>query len=675
MDFWRFHPVSNPSYFLVEGHFNFLLVGLSVLVAGFAAYAALVVLVQVWGVKVHKNKQLWLFFGSFVLGTGIWAMHFTGMLAFVMPMPMSYDPFLTFLSVFPAIIGAYFTLRRLSYKHFTLINIQLAALSLSLGISFMHFIGMEAMVLTGLMVYDLNLFITSLVFAHIQSSIAIALITIVHKNAQNRLSARLICAAVIGSAISGMHYTAMASVSFYFDQAVSPVTPQMSTQSLVLSLVITGIVAIFVATTVLMALIDKKLFLAEETAKASEIREKDILEQLADGWFVINDKGQIHQYNSAALAMFEYQARTLDDCTLDKLMPAISEQQLMPAILDKQSNIIGQTLALEGIKANGESFPIEVTFSKMTLMIDFKIMFNCVVRDISTRVRLENKLHHAMKLESVGQLASGIAHEINTPTQYVVDNTSFLQAAFANMLPAIQGCRDFFENRDIDGAEKVKDLLDKADFEFLSAEVPLAISQSLEGLTRISAIVGAMKSFSHPSRGRMQLTNITEAITTTLTVARSEWRNVAEVETNFDDSLPDIMCIRDEFNQVILNIIVNAAHAIAERLAKDKDDEKGKIIINTYRDDIDAIITIEDNGTGMTEKTLSRIFDPFYTTKGVGKGTGQGLSMAYKMIVEQHQGQLYAESVYGEGSIFTIQLPVKVQRAAPEQAARQAAEV
>ncbi|WDD97600.1 MHYT domain-containing protein [Thalassomonas actiniarum] len=653
----------------MEGHFNFLLVGLSILVAGFAAYSALVVLMQAWNINAGKNKPLWYVFGSLVLGSGLWAMHFIGMLAHVIPVNMPYDVIITLLSVLPAIIGAFFTLYLLSSERFTLFNTQMAALSLSLGISLMHFIGMEAIVIEGQMIYDFTLFIASLLFAHILASFAVYLITLVHKFRKNKSSLRLACAAVIGAAISGMHYIAMASVSFYQQQAANSFSPQMSAQSQVLSLIIAAVVAIFVAATILMALIEQRLQAAEDTARASQAREQDIIEHLANGWFVINDKGHIHQYNSTVLTMFSYKPQGLDNCPLEQLMPSITQEKLIKEINGEQKEIIGQTLILEGAKANGNRFPIEVTFSKMTLVIDFKVMCNCIVRDITSRVQLETQLRHAMKLESLGEMASGIAHEINTPIQYVSDNTAFLKESFANMITALQASQDYLDNSKPEGGEAVKALIEKADLNFLTEEIPLALSQSLEGLTRISTIVGAMKSFSHSSRGEMKLTNITEAIETTLTVAQSEWRHVAEVETIFDSSLPRVMCLRDEFNQVILNIVVNAAHAIAEKFAAD---ERGKITIRTHQDNADAIITIKDNGTGMTEKVLNRIFDPFYTTKDVGKGTGQGLSMAYNVIVEQHQGKLYAQSVYGEGSVFTIQLPIQSKLVAtPHQAAIQ----
>jgi|GEM_PF-703121 len=665
-EFWRFHSVDQTKYNQIEADFNILLVLLSIIVACLAAYSALVVLERVWEVKVNKNKQHWLWFGSFMLGLGVWAMHFTGMLAYMIPISMEFDPLITLISVIPSILGAYIALSILAKEDFHLIKMQFAALSMALGIGAMHFIGMEAMQVQAEMVYGFSLFVASILCAHVLATVAMYLITIVHKTEQRKLSIRLACAVVMGATISAMHYTAMASVSFFVVNGNNLAFTPMSNGSLILSLAIAGIVAVFVASTVLGALIDHRLQVAELSAQTSNIREKDIIEHLADGLFILDHTGHIDSFNTAALKMFKYNSKSFKGCSLEQLMPSITQKQLVEDIVRTKHKILGQTLVLEGRRKNGDTFPIEVNFSKMTLVLDFKIMFNCVVRDITSRVQLEDQLRHAMKLESIGQLASGIAHEINTPTQYVSDNTTFLNTAFSDIIPVVKACQNLLNMEE--GAEREKVLasvrqqLDMADIEFLAEEIPLAIEQSIEGLGRISTIVGAMKSFSHSSKGEMHAVDLAEAINTTLTVARNEWRYVAEVTTDFDKSLPLVPCMRDEFNQVILNIVVNAAHAIGERYG-DCEEKQGLIHIKAFEKGGDAVVTIEDNGGGMPPEVSSRIFDPFYTTKGVGKGTGQGLSMAYTVIVEQHNGQLYADSEVGKGTVFTIRLPVEIETA------------
>jgi len=660
-EFWRFKSISQGSYQLLSSEFSALLVTLSIVVAIFASYSTLVILDRVRDSNNQKITSFWLFFGSFVLGIGVWAMHYTGMLAFIMPIPMSFSLLITALSVVPIIIGSYFTLHKIAQDKFDFLNIQLSALSLALAIGAMHFIGMEAMHSDAIMTYDFILFVTSIILAHVLATITLYLIVLETKIEHHKFIVRILCAIVMGATVSGMHYTAMISVSFYLPENTNIAEEHISHGTLIIPVAIAGVVSILVVTTILCALIDKRLQAAELLAKESAIRENDIVEHLPDGLLVIDSKGKIVSANTAAQNMFNLSSDAIKELMIEQLIPAITYSKLVDDVVLFEHLFSGQTILIEGIKKNGTSFPIEAHFSKMTLVIDFKIMFSCVMRDITERVSLEKQLNQANKLESIGQLAAGIAHEINTPTQYVTDNTTFLANAFTTCVDIVQLCQ-VISNKSVEtinqeDLRKIQILLADSDIEFILEEIPTAITQSLEGLHRISTIVKAMKSFSHPSKGEMQLTNISEAIETTITVARNEWRYIAELVTQFDEELPQIMCIRDELNQVFLNIIVNATHAIEDKTKK-SGQQDGKITILASKQNDHVIIKISDNGIGMTTEVKERIFDPFYTTKSVGKGTGQGLSMAYAVIVERHKGEIEAQSTVGEGTTFIISLPI-----------------
>jgi signal transduction histidine kinase len=204
--------------------------------------------------------------------------------------------------------------------------------------------------------------------------------------------------------------------------------------------------------------------------------------------------------------------------------------------------------------------------------------------------------------------------------------------------------------REVEAAAK------SADAPYLMEEIPKAIDQTLEGVTRVSRIVGAMREFSHPGAKEKVPTDLNHAIENTLTVARNEWKYVAEMETEFDPSLPQISCLPGEFNQVILNLIVNAAHAIGDAIKKDGS-EKGKIRVQTQSCADWAEIHIQDSGTGIPEKVRNRVFDPFFTTKEIGKGTGQGLAIARSVIVDKHGGSIHFETEEGKGTTFIIRLP------------------
>jgi PAS domain S-box-containing protein len=282
--------------------------------------------------------------------------------------------------------------------------------------------------------------------------------------------------------------------------------------------------------------------------------------------------------------------------------------------------------------------------------------------DITERRMLESQLAQAHKLESIGQLAAGIAHEINTPTQFVGDNTRFLQEAFRDLETLLDRYADLLAASRAacvtpDLVAKVEAAIQAAELDYLREEIPKSIQQSLEGVQRVATIVRAMKEFSHPDGEERQPTDLNKAIASTVTVARNEWKYVAEVALDLDPNLPLVPCLPGEINQVILNILVNAAHAIAD-VAAAAAGAKGTITISTRRDGDWAEIRIRDTGPGIPEAIRERVFDPFFTTKPVGKGTGQGLAIAHAVIRKRHGGTITFETHEGQGTTFIIRLPL-----------------
>jgi len=282
--------------------------------------------------------------------------------------------------------------------------------------------------------------------------------------------------------------------------------------------------------------------------------------------------------------------------------------------------------------------------------------------DVTDREILGQQLRQAQKLEAIGQLAAGIAHEINTPTQYVGDNTRFLQESWHSFNELLAIAREM-RQRAAAGSissqtlQRFDALAQAADFEYLQTEIPRAIEQSLDGIERVAKIVRAMKDFSHPGSEEKKSIDINQAIETTITVARNEWKYVADVETHFDSNLPLVLCHAGEFNQVILNLLINAAQAIAQAL-EGGSQGKGKIVVSTTCDQDWAEISISDTGAGIPEAVRSRVFEPFFTTKPVGKGTGQGLALAHTAIVRRHGGKIWFDSELGKGTTFYIRMPL-----------------
>ena len=290
-------------------------------------------------------------------------------------------------------------------------------------------------------------------------------------------------------------------------------------------------------------------------------------------------------------------------------------------------------------------------------------------RTLSELKSAQSQLLEANKLESIGQLAAGVAHEINTPVQYVADNVSFLKDGFEKLIWALNemmsAARSVAETMpDATPLRELDERLAAEGIPWVTEQIPRAIDQSIEGLDRVTSIVSAMKEFSHPSAAEKQLTDLHEAIKTTITVARHEWKYVAEIETRFGEDVPLVPCLRNEFNQVVLNLLVNAAHAIAER-TRGGDDGKGLISITTEVIGGELEMRIRDNGSGISSAIATRIYDPFFTTKPVGKGTGQGLAMARSVIVDKHAGSIRCESEPGKGTCFFVRLPLRAAASTP----------
>lgn len=303
----------------------------------------------------------------------------------------------------------------------------------------------------------------------------------------------------------------------------------------------------------------------------------------------------------------------------------------------------------------------EVQVRAVTTLYNGKPAVQATLRDITQQRRLAQMQHQAQKLESIGRLAAGIAHEINTPIQFIGDNTNFVKMAFQS-LDEVLTVYDRLLAKAREGVleeplfEELDRGLKKADINYLREEVPAALKQSLEGVERVTHIVRAMKEFSHPGGAERQPTDINRAIESTVIVSRNEWKYVAEVKLDLSPKLPLVPLLPDEFNQVMLNLVVNAAQAIGESL---KDGDRGEIRISTRLEGEWVEIVVEDNGPGIPPEIKSRIFDPFFTTKEVGKGTGQGLAIAHSVIADKHKGTIHVESQQGHGARFIIRIPAE----------------
>ncbi|MBI9070711.1 MAG: PAS domain S-box protein [Melioribacteraceae bacterium] len=393
-----------------------------------------------------------------------------------------------------------------------------------------------------------------------------------------------------------------------------------------------------------------------EIELAQEKEELSItLSSLSEGVATISNDGFITLSNKAAIEIFGGNSSLLGKNIFEVLKFENIETELefkekiqdvingkAPSFMLKHINL-SATNGIKILSING------TTISKSGSSHQGLVL---IFRDITELTRAETQSALSQKLESIGSLASGIAHEINTPLQFVNDNTSFLNDSFKNIIDMVNKISSKEEVQELKN-----ELFEQYDYEFLSEEIPLAISQSQEGLTRVSQIVKAMKDFAHTNNTQKKLCDLNQGIEVTTIISRNEWKYIADLELNLGENLPKVYCSPEEINQVILNMIVNSAHAIEEKMGSDSD-EKGKIQISTYTDETNFIIEIKDNGIGIEKDKISKIFDPFFTTKEVGKGTGQGLAITHEIIINKHSGELLVDSTYGQGTTIKIIIPI-----------------
>lgn len=772
---------------VIHGSYDYWLVALSLLVALVTSYAALDLAARVTA-KHGFHRAMWLLGGAFAMGSGIWCMHYTGMLAFRLPIPVYYHVPTVVVSLLAAIVASGIALYVVSRQNMTPTQLVAGSILMGSAIATMHYTGMAAMRMAGMHSYDRNLRILS-IFVAVMVSYA-GLLIIYHSGGDKQSwKPKTAAAFSLGIAIPAAHYTGMAAVRF-----VTVAAPPNLVHSVDISTVayfgILGVTSLVLGFALITAVVDRRM-----SAQQLELdREREILRTLLDNipdlMYVKDTESRFVVANPQVAKVMGVNAAedligktALDFLPAERVIPLFEMEQRvirsgqaifnheevfpdsqghrMPVLIttvplhDSNGQVtgiagVGRDISerkkseealkaaekkyrgmfdealfgmfqldgsgylldlnpamahlalysspaemLEAVKeplwnwavqsarhdefvlamkdvGHLRAFELEVyrkDRSRMWISATVRAMmrdgvpqgFEGMFEDITERRVLRDQLLQAQKLESVGQLAAGIAHEINTPTQYIGDNVRFLKKTFGNLTNLLNIYDGLWKETLSDTVtatvkQDVSSSLRKIDVKFLLAEIPKAIDDTLEGVKRVSTLVSAMKEFSHPGTKEKMPLDLNHAIQSTITVAQNEWKYVANVETRFDQTLPPVACLPGEFNQVILNLLVNAAHAIGDR-SREGNGEKGKITVETGRCPAGVEIRIADTGTGIPLDVRARIFDPFFTTKEIGKGTGQGLAIARSIIVDKHEGSIEFESVMGEGTTFIIRLP------------------
>jgi PAS domain S-box-containing protein len=406
----------------------------------------------------------------------------------------------------------------------------------------------------------------------------------------------------------------------------------------------------------------------EDALRASEERFRSLVQKSSDLTLVCDADGALTYVSPASEGILGIENVQVAERTIGELVhpddQAVFHQRLRSILANGGE---GPTLECRVARGDGSYIWAEAT---VTDLLNDPAVQGVVInlRDVSDRRRLETQLRHAQKMESVGQLAAGIAHEMNTPIQFVGDNVRFVQEAVHDLGRVLDAYREASLAADPAAAlaecGRVETEVNAA---FLAAEMPEAIEQTLEGVDRVATIVRAMKGFAHPSTEEKAPADLNQAIRNTVVVANNELKYVADVVLELAD-LPPVWCHLGDVNQVILNLVVNAAHAIRDLVGDSG--QRGRITIRTAQDGDSVTIDVIDTGMGIPSNIADRVFEPFFTTKPVGVGTGQGLALAYSLVHDRHSGSITFASVPGAGTTFTVRLPV-----APSARASSAADV
>lgn len=575
---------------IMHGTYNLLLVLLSLVIATLASYTALDLAAFISLLDNPTLKRAWLAGGAAAMGTGIWSMHFVGMLALSLPIPLGYALPDTGASLAIAVLVSYFALNVVTRARLSRRRLLAGGMLMGAGIVGMHYTGMAAMRMAPGIRYDPALFAASIGVAVIASTVALWMAqTLRAQQARHATAQRIGAALIMGIAITGMHYTAMAAAHFAPDARCGAAN---------------GIDAPWLATTIAlftMATLIVTLLVCRFDARTTFLRGMtDTLERLV-------------RLRTAELetALRRYEQTTaMLQRTRENMATEIDERRAAQSRLEQEKDEQRRLLrALE-----------------------------------ETHVQLLQ----SEKLASIGQLAAGVAHEINNPIGFISANLNTLRTWVRSLLDVIAAHDAALTQVQPATRDALTAMRGEADLDYVRDEIVTLIDESIDGAVRVRRIVQDLRDFSRPGSGEWSVVDIHAGLESTLNVVHNELKYKADIVREYGD-VPQVECLPSQLNQVFMNLLVNAAHAIPAR---------GVITIRTSSDGEQVSIAITDTGTGMTPDVVRRIFDPFFTTKPVGQGTGLGLSVSHG-IVERHRGAIDVTSEPGHGTTFCVRLPIR----------------
>lgn len=765
MSFWHFSSHGATSGPPLHGEYSLWLVVLSVFVAMLAALAALSIVGRLRLLPSARAKAGWLAAGSLAMGSGIWAMHFTGMLAFSLDAEVRFLLVPTLASFVPAVLGSLLALHTLSSRRKKTRSMLVSAGGFTIAIAAMHFIGMEAMSVAGAaMFYDPSAFAFSVVIAYALALAALYVQFLVEDSAAGMSHvpptwAQPIAAVVMGLAVAGMHYTAMASAQFMATaDAPLPDAAFFATKSM--AVVIVGLCAAIAAVTMGGVAVDRRLDEAARAIDESNFRHRTVVEHVRDGLLVISDTGRIESANPAAAAIFGYQQHELVDEPLSRILPldhntidsyvdtrrdatglhreggnvalqigghairigrkrattlilrvrdevdalerrlrrlvaAVEYTDEAILIMDADLRVVYANPGFErtfagtarssigcdvsvalGIDTDSEAYrsvkealarsmvwqgrlalprrdggmrQIDMSVSPVRNEINLITNFVAFLRDVTSKLAVEQQLQQAQRLESIGQLAADVANEIDTPAHLAADNIRFLANTFSPLLQMLRSYRNSLEPeaaaQSAENRRASSDPVRTLDIDFVCREIPRVLAETEQNLAHIAGMLNAMKKVANPAADLFEPADVNATLHSAVTVSRNRWKKDADVELDLADDLPHVPCFVTELNQVFLHLLLNAVDSIARGTPAE---DKGRIVIATRLQGDNVEISFRDNGAGIRESLEARMFEP-----------GSPLTGARDIVTRSYGGSLTFESLPGVATTFRVRIPTQ----------------
>ena len=646
----QFLEASRDRTLALAGSYDAVLVAVSVLMASLAYYAAFGLAERIVAAETQRAKRLWLFAGAAAMGVGIWAMHFIGMLAFRLPIPVAYDVGITLASVAPAVVASYVVLFVTGRAVIQRLQLVLCGTLMGLGIGTMHYTGMAAMRLEAEMYYDPVLFVGSIVVAVVLATVALyAHFRAGRGDAGDDPRRHAAAALIMGVAVAGMHYTAMGAA--YFFPAAHPTAVGTVLEPTLLAILVSLAAAIILSMSIFVVVVDARLKAAAISVRTSRAHMIQAIESVSEGFCLYDSEDRLVLCNSRYRELLQLgESEDVLGKRFDEIMRGAVERGLVPEAEGRIDEWVAEVVAEHRqpsgprifyqpkkglwIQINEQRTEDGGTVAIGTDITALKTAEIELSEALESLKATQSQLIQTEKMAALGQLTAGIAHELNTPIGVVNSSADNFERCVTRILKAIESSQSLEEVRSDKGFQSSVQII---------RDNSHVISEASE---RIAKIVRGLKAFSGEDSSE-ESADLQDCVENTLALIAHRVHDGIRISRELAQGLI-VACSPATVNQVLMTLLTNAVQAIQG---------SGRITVETGKQQDRAHVRISDTGMGIPEDKLKSLFEFGFTTKGTRVGVGIGLANAYS-AVQRHGGELTVSSAVGQGSVFTVTLPV-----------------